>query len=145
MFLIYLQMRDEWNDLIECVVQKSLRNSQKRIRFNLETSPNSRNRPQDSACYLMDILPKEYLEEMNVESIDENHFNNIELLVVQLKDSGAYLIESNLFSNNSILHNFILLQDFRNNWIGSSLRYYQPVQLVWVPTPVTNSAIPSHP
>ena len=87
----------------------------------------------------------EYSEEVNVESIDQNHITDIELLVVQLKDSGAYLIESNLFSNNSILHNFILLQDFRNNWIGSSLRYYQPVQLVWVPSPVKNSAIPSHP
>jgi|688.fasta_scaffold384721_2 hypothetical protein len=77
MFLIYLQMRDEWNDLIECVVQKSLRNFQKRIRFNMGTSQNSRNRPQDSACYLMDVLP----------------ITNIESLVVQLKDSGACLNE----------------------------------------------------
>ena len=77
MFLIYLQMRDEWNDLIECVVQKSLRNFQKGIRFNMETSPNSRNRPQDFACYLMDILP----------------ITNIESLVIQLKDSGACLNE----------------------------------------------------
>lgn len=94
MFLVYLQMRDEWNDLIECVVQKSLRNFQKRIRFNMETSPNSRNRPQDSACYVMEILPMEYLEEMNiVESHDKNHVTNIESLVIQLKDSGPYLNE----------------------------------------------------
>nr|CAH0110982.1 unnamed protein product [Daphnia galeata] len=111
-------MRDEWNDLIECVVQKSLRNFQKRIRFNLETSPNSRNRSQDSACYLMDLLPMEYSEEVNVESIDQNHITDIELLVVQLKDSGFQKqldwIQSSLLSACATRLGTFTGQEFRN-------------------------------
>lgn len=93
-------MCDDWNDLIELIIQKSMRNFQKSVRSNTETLPSSPNEPLKitvSASHSMETLPLKYSDEIKIEeSADKNNLSykvpdtNIESLLIQLKDSGAF-------------------------------------------------------
>jgi hypothetical protein len=72
-----MQMCDEWNDLIEYITHKSLRNF-----LNVETLFKKRTRNQE-------IVTRKYSDEIQ-NNADQNHISNIESLLFQLKNSGAF-------------------------------------------------------
>lgn len=90
-------MSDDWNDLIEFTINKSMRNLSHHP--NTETLPSNPNNPpeiKDSASHSMDILPLKYSDEKTIEESTETNQLSYEeprstkSLLIQLKDSGAF-------------------------------------------------------
>jgi hypothetical protein len=96
--LNYLQLRDDWNDLIELIINKSMRYfTHHRYTETLPSNPNNPQKIKDSASHSMDILPLKYSDEKTIEeSTETNQWSyevpdtNIKSLLIQLKDSGAF-------------------------------------------------------
>jgi hypothetical protein len=93
-------MCDDWNDLIELTIQKSMRSFQKSVRSIKETSRSSPNEPLEikvSSSHLTDTLPLKCSDKIKIEeSTETNQLSyevpdtNIKSLLIQLKDSGAF-------------------------------------------------------
>jgi hypothetical protein len=93
-------MCDDWNDLIELTIQKSMRSFQKSVRSIKETSRSSPNESLEikvSASHLTDTLPLKCSDKIKIEeSTETNQLSyevpdtNIKSLLIQLKDSGAF-------------------------------------------------------
>jgi hypothetical protein len=91
-------MCDDWNDLIELIINKSMRNfSHHRYTETLPSNPNNPPEIKDSASHSMEILPLKYSDEKTIEESTETNqllnkepHINVESLLIQLKDSGGF-------------------------------------------------------
>ncbi|EFX87203.1 putative TIMELESS/TIM-1 protein [Daphnia pulex] len=117
-------MCDDWNDLIELIIKKSMRSFQKSsIKETLRSNPNEPQEIKVSASHLTETLPLKYSNEIP-ESADKNHLScqvpdtNNQSLLIQLKDSGFQKqlewIQSSLLSACAVRLGTYSGQEFRH-------------------------------
>ncbi|XP_046458340.1 protein timeless-like [Daphnia pulex] len=116
---------DDWNDLIELTIKKSMREIQKSsIKETLRSNPNEPLEIKDSASHSMEILPLKYSDEKTIEeSTETNQLSyeeprSTESLLIQLKDSGFQKqlewIQSSLLSACAVRLGTYSGQEFRH-------------------------------
>ena len=108
-------MCDDWNDLIEFIIQKSVRHFQKCVRLDTEKSLSSPDKPLEtsaSVSCLVETLPKHSAEIKIEKFVDRNDSSfqvphtDIESLLIQLKDSGEF--QFHMFTPKNLILNFFV-------------------------------------